>query len=126
MRKVLVALCIVILLSGCSNKCEKQEIKECEPKVCDNELKFAKSDLEDVLVGYGKLIYENDIWLKEDLKVGTYYENIKDLYEVSNYDISMFIDNKCKLETTKIEFIVTSINPKVEYKFNPVLDCKFE
>ena len=39
--------------------------------------------------------------------------------------ISMFLDNKCKLNTTKIEFIVSQVSPKFEYKFNPVLDCKF-
>ena len=71
------------------------------------------------------MIYNNKYWINDNTKAGTYSMTLKEMYEVNDYDISMFLDNKCKLNTTKIEFIVSQVSPKFEYKFNPVLDCKF-
>ena len=47
----------------------------------------------------------------------------KDLYENNGYDITQFIKNQCKLDTTKIEVIIEQREPLV-IKYNPVLDCK--
>ena len=128
MKKIFIVLCLTILLAGCTNDCEKCEVKECEKcetKECDEKLTFNKTDLEETLVNYGNLIYNNKYWINDNTKAGTYSMTLKEMYEVNDYDISMFLDNKCKLNTTKIEFIVSQVSPKFEYKFNPVLDCKF-
>lgn len=128
MKKIFIVLCLAILLAGCTNDCEKCEVKECEKcetKECDEKLTFNKTDLEETLVNYGNLIYNNKYWINDNTKAGTYSMTLKEMYEVNDYDISMFLDNKCKLNTTKIEFIVSQVSPKFEYKFIPVLDCKF-
>lgn len=128
MKKIFIVLCLAILLAGCTNDCEKCKVKQCEKcetKECDEKLTFNKTDLEETLVNYGNLIYNNKYWINDNTKVGTYSMTLKEMYEVNDYDISMFLDNKCKLNTTKIEFIVSQVSPKFEYKFNTVLDCKF-
>ena len=116
MKKILFVLMIFIFMTGCE-KC--QECEKCSPNI-QNKI-YSEDELKSVLLQYGKFVYgESDFGQMED---NEYYMSIKDLYENNGYDITQFIKNQCKLDTTKIEVIIEQREPSV-IKYNPVLDCK--
>lgn len=89
-----------------------------------------KEELEEKLLEYGKLVYENDGWLNSELKEGTYYMTLKELNEKNGYDISMFtnpITNvECNKNKTRIEFVFEGLeNEEFKYHYNTYLECDF-
>lgn len=114
MKKIIILITSLFLITGCNKECE----------VCYSDIKYTKEELENQLIVYGKYMYESDYWINKASK-GTYYMTIKEMYEVNKYDITMFMDYNCKLDTTKIEFIVKSEYPNFDYEYNAVLDCEF-
>ncbi len=120
MKKALIVLVFILMLCGCQDKKEENN---------NNDVDVKYEEMKDKLIEYGKLIYENDQWLKGGIEPGTYYMNLRDMSERNNYDISMFINplsnEKCDVDETRIEFIVkdTTTDEKTDYEFNPVLVC---
>lgn len=128
MKKIILMLLIAMMLVGCSQKCP--ECSSCEEQINNYKIEQKEKELKDKLIEYGKLVYENDNWLKSGIDAGTYLMTLNELSERNNYDISMFVNPitgaACDKEKTRIEFILKEKadgNPK--YEFNPVLDCGF-
>ena len=118
MKKVIILFVALILLTGC------KECKKCTPcEKCETETKVTHEELKDILISYGYYVYQDGIFAKDSGNIKTYEINIKDLYERNKYDIIPFIRNNCKLETTKIEFTISSLEPLV-FEYNPILDCE--
>lgn len=116
MKKILLVLIIITFMTGCE-KCH--ECEKCQINI-QNKI-YSEDELKSVLLQYGKFVYgESDFSQMEN---NEYYMSIKDLYENNGYDITQFIKNQCKLDTTKIEVIIEKRDPLV-IKYNPVLDCK--
>lgn len=121
MKKISLIILMIVLFAGCSSTKEDTKPKE--------ELGYNKDVLEAKLLEYGKMVYDNDTWLKGGIEPLTYYMTLKEMSERNNYDISMFVNTKtkkpCDPENTKIEFIVSTQTKEGEtnYKYNPVLDC---
>ena len=127
MKKVLLILITILLLTGCSSKNETTEEIITTKPVVDKKEKLTEA--ENILLNYGKLIYENDTWTKGNVQVMTYHMSLKEMQDINKYDISMFINpetgKQCDLEKTKIEFVVkSSTSTKTEYSFNPVVVCE--
>lgn len=122
MKKVLLLLLILICFTGCS-KCPVCE--ECSSESAGENVKeivYNQEELKSLLLQYGKLVYDKVDFKKMDTTTNVYYMTIKELYENNGYDITQFIKNNCKLDTTKIE--VTVIDRETsDIKYNPILDC---
>lgn len=121
MKKISVLLLMFLLLCGCNNKKEKTD---------PIDLDAVKKELNNKLIEYGKLIYENDTWIYGDNEPGVYLMNLKEMSERNGYDISMFVNPEtketCNIEKTRIEFYIKGkTGDKNDYYFVPVLDCGF-
>ena len=118
MRKILL-VCLCLLLVGCQDN---------EPFDIDK-INLKYKEMEDKLVEYGKLVFENDQWLNENSQVLNTFMNLRDLFEENGYDISMFINpetnEQCDLDASMIEFIISDVSNvnDIKYEFNPVLVC---
>jgi len=119
MKKYFIIFLLLFLLSGCDKK--EQKIQE------ENDNKYEQ--MQEKLIEYGKLVYENDQWLNQDVDTITSVMTLKDLYERNHYDISMFVNpvtgEQCDLEKTKIVFILSGkkSDGTQNYKFEPYVDC---
>lgn len=125
MKKIGILLITLLLVCGCGKKNDKGVE---EPKTIDFEAK--REELNNKLLEYGKLVYENDTWIYGDIEKGVYFMTLKEMSERNKYDISMFVNpetNKaCDVEMTKIEFYIDGREGnKNTYHYNPVLDCEF-
>lgn len=124
MKKVLLILITILLLTGCSSKNETiEEIITTKP-VVDKKEKLTEA--ENILLNYGKLIYETEEWQNVNLEIKTYETTLKEMNEVNGFDISAFNNYiKCDVDTTKIQYIVEGKEEgKLITRLNPVLDCK--
>lgn len=121
MKKILLIILCVMLLGGCN--------KNKEEKISEGEIALKYEEMENKLVEYGKLVYENEQWLNDEAVEITTAMTLKDLSDRNGYDISMFVDPKtnkqCDLDASMIEFIITNVNnlEDIKYEFNPVLVC---
>lgn len=127
MKKTLLIILILLFATGCG-KCETCE--DCNKVLEEYKITTSKEVLENKLIEYGKLVYENDTWLKGGIEPRTYFMTLKELNERNGYDISMFVNpiskEVCNLENTRIEFIVEEkTQGETKYKFNAKLDCGF-
>lgn len=125
MKKIGIMLIMLLLVCGCGKKNDKGVE---EPKTIDFESK--REELNNKLLEYGKLVYENDTWIYGDIEKGVYFMTLKEMSERNKYDISMFVNPEtneaCDVETTKIEFYIDGKDGnKNTYHYNPVLDCGF-
>jgi len=117
-------LLVVFLLCGCGNveKIDSENLSK-------NEIELKYKEMENKLIEYGKLVYENEQWLNENAVEITTAMTLKDLSERNGYDITMFINpetkEKCNIDNTKIEFIINDVSDlnNIKYKFNPILVC---
>lgn len=123
MKKYFVLIVIVLLMCGCGKN--ESSVKEVD----------YSSDIEAMrnkLIEYGKLIYENDVWIKGNVEPGVYFMTLTDMSEHNGYDISMFVNPKtkevCDPILTRIEFIVSdkTTTEKTDYEFHPVLSCNLD
>ena len=122
MKKIGILLITLLLVCGCGKKNDKGVE---EPKTIDFEAK--REELNNKLLEYGKLVYENDTWIYGDIEKGVYFMTLKEMSERNKYDISMFVNpetNKaCDVEMTKIEFYIDGREGnKNTYHYNSVLD----
>ena len=127
MKKLLLIVIILLITAGCG-KCE--ECEDCQKVLEEYKIAISKETLENKLIEYGKLVYENDTWLKGGIEPRIYFMTLKELNERNGYDISMFVNptskEMCDLENTRIEFIVEEkTQGETIYKFNAKLDCGF-
>jgi len=85
--------------------------------------------MENQLIKYGELVYVNMQWINDDAEPTSSFMTLKELHEINEYDISMFINpltnKQCDLEKTKIEFIISDVSDldNIVYEFVPVLVC---
>lgn len=124
MKKVLLILITILLLTGCSSKNETTEEIITTKPVVDKKEKLTEA--ENILLNYGKLIYETEEWQNVNLEIKTYETTLKEMNEVNGFDISAFNNYiKCDVDTTKIQYIVEGKEEgKLITRLNPVLDCK--
>ena len=124
MKKVLLILITILLLTGCSSKNETTEEIITTKPVVDKKEKLTEA--ENILLNYGKLIYETEEWQNIYLEIKTYETTLKEMNEVNGFDISAFNNYiKCDVDTTKIQYIVEGKEEgKLITRLNPVLDCK--
>lgn len=124
MKKVLLILITILLLTGCSSKNETTEEIITTKPVVDKKEKLTEA--ENILLNYGKLIYETEEWKNVNLEIKTYETTLKEMNEVNGFDISAFNNYiKCDVDTTKIQYIVEGKEEgKLITRLNPVLDCK--
>ncbi|MCI7083713.1 MAG: hypothetical protein MR938_03315 [Tenericutes bacterium] len=124
MKKVLLILITILLLTGCSSKNETTEEIITTKPVVDKKEKLTEA--ENILLNYGKLIYETEEWQNINLEIKTYETTLKEMNEVNGFDISAFNNYiKCDVDTTKIQYIVEGKEEgKLITRLNPVLDCK--
>ena len=124
MKKVLLILITILLLTGCSSKNETTEEIITTKPVVDKKEKLTEA--ENILLNYGKLIYESEEWQNINLEIKTYETTLKEMNEVNGFDISAFNNYiKCDVDTTKIQYIVEGKEEgKLITRLNPVLDCK--
>ena len=124
MKKVLLILITILLLTGCSSKNETTEEIITTKPVVDKKEKLTEA--ENILLNYGKLIYETEEWQNINLEIKTYETTLKKMNEVNGFDISAFNNYiKCDVDTTKIQYIVEGKEEgKLITRLNPVLDCK--
>ena len=124
MKKVLLILITILLLTGCSSKNETTEEIITTKPVVDKKEKLTEA--ENILLNYGKLIYETEEWQNINLGIKTYETTLKEMNEVNGFDISAFNNYiKCDVDTTKIQYIVEGKEEgKLITRLNPVLDCK--
>jgi len=114
----------MMLLCGCG--------KTVEEKLSNEEIDLKYREMEDKLIEYGKLVYENEQWLNDDAVETTTAMTLKDLFERNGYDISIFMDPKtnkqCDLTATRIEFVISDVTDlnDIKYEFNPILVCSEE
>ena len=124
MKKVLLILITILLLTGCSSKNETTEEIITTKPVVDKKEKLTEA--ENILLNYGKLIYETEEWQNINLEIKTYETTLKEMNEGNGFDISAFNNYiKCDVDTTKIQYIVEGKEEgKLITRLNPVLDCK--
>lgn len=124
MKKVLLILITILLLTGCSSKNETTEEIITTKPVVDKKEKLTEA--KNILLNYGKLIYETEEWQNVNLEIKTYETTLKEMNEVNGFDISAFNNYiKCDVDTTKIQYIVEGKEEgKLITRLNPVLDCK--
>ena len=124
MKKVLLILITILLLTGCSSKNETTEEIITTKPVVDKKEKLTEA--ENILLNYGKLIYVTEEWQNINLEIKTYETTLKEMNEVNGFDISAFNNYiKCDVDTTKIQYIVEGKEEgKLITRLNPVLDCK--
>ena len=124
MKKVLLILITILLLTGCSSKNETTEEIITTKPVVDKKEKLTEA--ENILLNYGRLIYETEEWQNVNLEIKTYETTLKEMNEVNGFDISAFNNYiKCDVDTTKIQYIVEGKEEgKLITRLNPVLDCK--
>lgn len=122
MKKVLLLLLIFICFTGCSKCPTCEECSSESTKENIKEITYNQEELKSLLLQYGKFVYDEVDFKKMDTTTNVYYMTIKELYENNGYDITQFIKNNCKLDTTKIEVkVIDRETSNIEY--NPVLDC---
>ncbi len=124
MKKILLILITVLLITSCSTKKETTEEIITTKRVVNKEEKLTEA--ENILLNYGKLIYETEEWQNINLEIKTYETSLREMNEVNGFDISAFNDYiKCDIDTTKIQYIVEGKEEeKLITRLNPVLDCK--
>lgn len=130
MKKIFIISICLIALAGCNKKEKKEEVKVDETKEEEKIIASKKSELEEKLLEYGKLVYENDTWLNGGIEPFTYFMTLKEMNERNKYDINMFVNpvtgESCNLDNTRVEFIVKEkTTDKTIYEWNTVLDCGF-
>ena len=105
MKKVLLILITILLLTGCSSKNETTEEIITTKPVVDKKEKLTEA--ENILLNYGKLIYETEEWQNVNLEIKTYETTLKEMNVVNEFNISEFNNYiKCDVYTTKIKYIV--------------------
>ena len=85
MKKVLLILITILLLTGCSSKNETTEEIITTKPVVDKKEKLTEA--ENILLNYGKLIYETEEWQNVNLEIKTYETTLKEMNEVNGFDI---------------------------------------
>lgn len=124
MKKALLILITILLITGCSTKKETTEEIITTKRVADKNEKLTEA--ENILLNYGKLIYETEEWQNINLEIKTYETTLREMNEVNGFDISAFNDYiKCDIDTTKIQYIVEGKErEKLITRLKPLLDCK--
>lgn len=136
MKKLLLVCLFLTILTGCQNKDEN--VLDFNESLNNNEdyenidINARYNLMNEQLISYGKLIFENDEWLNINAKPVTMFVSLTELSEKFNYDVSMFFDPEtgvsCNFDNSGIEFIISEViaAEDIDYKFNPILKCDLD
>ena len=133
MKKRLLLLFVVLFgMTACKKECPKCECDKCPEYNFPVEVVYEEKEkeLKQILLDYGKKVYENDRWLNGNIEPSIYYMNLLDL-ETQKYDTSMFVNpvtgTRCDEQETKVEFVVREkTDKKTKYEFRVRLKCYFD
>lgn len=133
MKKIYLLITLICFISGCETKeCPKcEECQKCEKCSVDTEeLTSYEKNLEEILVKYGKEIFESNEFRNAELDPDIIYSvSLNSLRDIYGYDTSQFVHeitkNPCDGEYTAVEMIINEkrADGTYDYRIRPILRC---